>query len=153
MSNTDQPEQKNSFALAGLSAGEHDTSLSPLAPAGDDSETLELPRAALLALRKSGGLRFSSRTLVVYRDGRVWSDAEGARLRRIGADDLARLRHLALRARLARHGSPGAGQPPDGYAYEIAVRVGRRVRRAELLDGHIPAEVAALLRALRQRKP
>jgi hypothetical protein len=135
------------FALGdAVGAGEYDTSLSQPAPTGDG---LIVPRDALLAFRKSGGLRFSSRAIVVYRNGWV-VPSEGAvgKRRYLGDDALAKLANLALRSGLARHKSTGMRQPPDSYAYAIAVRIGRRVRRAEVTDGSIPAELAALIRTL-----
>ncbi|HEX9372348.1 MAG TPA: hypothetical protein VF897_15140, partial [Roseiflexaceae bacterium] len=68
------------------------------APAED---RLELPAGALVALRKSGGLKFSSREVVVYRDGRVTYQAippeepEAARApRKLTRAQLADLRGL-----------------------------------------------------------
>lgn len=151
MSDPTQPEEQpgpppSGFALGGLGAGEHDTSLSPPPPAAAD---LPLPRDALLAFRKSGGLRFSSRAIVVYRNGWVVpADGGRGRPRHLGVAALAKLARQALRSGLARHTPAGARQPPDGSAYEIAARIGSRVRRAEVMDGSIPPDLAPLIRAL-----
>ncbi|NNJ09241.1 hypothetical protein EKD04_002750 [Chloroflexales bacterium ZM16-3] len=148
MSDQSKPDEQKGFALDGLSAGEYDTSLSQPAP-DDAGEALELPQGALLAFRRSGGLRFTTRTIIVYRDGWVLSVDEQAAWRfHLRADELDRLAHLALRAQLARHRPSGAAQPPDAYAYEIAARIGRRVRRAEAMGGSIPAPLAPLIRSL-----
>lgn len=147
MSDQNQPEQQSGYSLGGLSAGEYDTQLT------SPEQMLQVPRDALLAYRISGGLRFRSRRLCIFRDGWVLVDddeAGGARLRHLSPAALARLRHLALRARLALPRPGTAGQPPDGYAYEIAFRRGKQVRHMELMSGSIPAEVAPLLRALRR---
>ena len=55
-------------------------------------EPLRLPRGAFVGLRKSGGLKFGTREVVVYPDGRVAYDARGVpqkeytRLRRVMND-------------------------------------------------------------------
>ncbi|MBX0328486.1 hypothetical protein K2Z83_12440 [Oscillochloris sp. ZM17-4] len=147
MSDPNQPDAQMSFSLGGLGAGEYDTDLHQPAP-NDADERLELPRGALIAFRRSGGLRFTTREITVYRDGRVIREGGAARPAHLRDDQLAQLAHMALRARLARHGAAGTRQTPDGYAYEVAARIGRRVRRAEVQDGAIPAELAPLIRAL-----
>jgi len=43
--------------------------------AGDDR--LKLPRGAFIAFRQSGGLRFSTREVIVYNDGHVISRQQG----------------------------------------------------------------------------
>ncbi len=148
MSDQNKPDQQGGFSLGDLSAGEYDTSLGQPAPDAA-GEALELPSGALLAFRRSGGMRFTTRTIFVYRGGWVLSvDAQAARRFHLRPDELDRLVGLALRAGLARHRPSGAAQPPDGYAYEIAARVGRQVRRAEVMTGSIPAALAPLVRAL-----
>jgi hypothetical protein len=156
MSDPDQPEDQpgpppSGFALGGLGAGEYDTSLGQPAPAGDDE--LTVPRDALLAFRKSGGLRFRSRAIVVYRNGWV-VPADGAQGKpcHLGEGAMARLTQLVLRSGLAR-AKPTGAQPPDGHAYEIVARIGGRVRRAEAMDGSIPVDFAALIRALSRLLP
>ena len=54
-----------------LSSGLRDDRLQ----AADDR--LKLPRGAFIALRQSGGLRFSTREVIVYNDGRVISRRQG----------------------------------------------------------------------------
>lgn len=130
------------FSLGDLSASGYDSQLQQPAEG-----PIALPRTALLSFRKSGGMRFSSRGAVIYRDGWVAPVGEGLRWRHLGDGDLDRLAHLALRARLGRR-RPARQQPPDGYAYEIAARVGGRVRRAEVMTGAVPAEMRPLISAL-----
>lgn len=156
MSDPNRPEEQpgpppSGLALGGLGAGAYDTSLRQPAPAADD---LSLPRGALLAFRKSGGLRFRSRTIIVFRSGWVLqsSCAEDV-LRHLGDDALAKLARLALRSGLSRQRPAGTRHAPDGHTYEIAARIGRHVRRAEALDGSIPADLAALIRALSRLLP
>jgi hypothetical protein len=40
-------------------------------------------------------------------------------------------------------------QSPDGYAYELIVRMGRKSRSIEFFDGSIPPEVQPLLAQLK----
>ncbi|MBK9714080.1 MAG: hypothetical protein IPO81_22670 [Kouleothrix sp.] len=132
----------------------------PPPPSADDPEQLTLPRGALVAMRKSGGLSFSSREIVVFRDGRVAYRRSGAaghapageptRLTAAQLDDLL----AALRAvDFARLAPAAGGQPPDRFAYEIVARPRRRIKVAEVFDGSIPETVAPLIRQLRALMP
>jgi hypothetical protein len=116
----------------------------------------QLPRGALIALRQSGGLRFSTREVMVYHDGRVIArrqgkldTREGSRLITPGevADLKAALAHSSLRAlpRFASIGRPS----PDGYAYELIARTGRKSKSIEFFDGSIPCAVQPLLAQLK----
>lgn len=149
------------FSLGGLAAGDADTTLGrrneppppEVAPAGD---SLILPRGALVTLRKSGGLRFSSRVCVVYRNGRVERAdlASGpARPVYLSQNELQRLRHLLLRSRLASWVHIWGSPSPDAYSYEIAARFGHNIRRVELHDGGIPNAIEPLARSLSQLLP
>lgn len=164
MSDTDemggpQAMPAGGFDLGGLAAGEADTALRAGEPApaeGEPDERLIVPRGALVVFRKSGGLRFTSRSCVVYRSGRVErsSLAEGrARPARLSAAEMDRLRHLLLRARLASWERERPGPPPDGYSYEIAARYGSTTRRVDLADHHIPDAIEPLVRALSKLLP
>lgn len=120
--------------LGGLAAGGFDSSLGgdEAAPAGGP---LELPRGALVAFRKSGGLRFSSRGVVVTRGGWVEPMAGTAgRRRHITPEALAVLERLILRSGLTRVGQGPAPATRDGFAYEIAAHVAGRARSVELHD-------------------
>lgn len=164
MSDTDEmggwPEgmPAGGFDLGGLAAGEADTTLGArdrAEPPAED-ELLAVPRGALVAFRKSGGMRFTSRSCVVYRSGRVErsSTATGpARPTRLSPAEMARLRHLLLRARLASWERERPGPTPDGYSYEIAARYGSTTRRVELADPHIPDAIDPLVRALTKLLP
>ncbi|WP_129629445.1 protealysin inhibitor emfourin [Candidatus Oscillochloris fontis] len=136
----DQPK----YVLDGLSTGDYDTSLTP--ETGDDE--LELPPGALLAFRSSGGMRFTSREWVLYRDGWIVVNDEAPRMRHISRANVAHLAHLALRARLARP-RPRPTPPADGYIYEVVAHLGGRTYHAEFAQASIPPEAAPLLRALR----
>ena len=66
---------------------------------GPRDDELKLPRDAFIALRQSGGLRFSTREITVYNDGRViWRRQgklhAGEGSRRISPDEVAELKEL-----------------------------------------------------------
>ena len=61
----------NDQPLGTLSDGPRDDRLKA------DDDQLKLPRGAFIAFQQSGGLRFSTRSLIVYRDGRVISRRQG----------------------------------------------------------------------------
>lgn len=165
MSDPDEQEQTGGlppggFSLGGLS-GEADRSLNagdgeletsaPDASTGD--EALELPRGALVAFRKSGGLRFSSRGIVVGRGGWV-EPMEGTvgRKRRITDEALATLERLLLQGGLARASYRKRSATPDGYAYELTARVAGKLRRVTLEDP-LPDEQERLVRVLQRLLP
>jgi hypothetical protein len=119
-----------------------------------DYEPLTLPRGGLVAFRKSGGFRFSSRGFVVYRWGQVvpLAGTEG-RARRLSAEARAALRHRLLMARLGQiQVAPGGGRR-DGYGYELVARIGLRTRSLEFDDGAIPPELARLVELLQRLMP
>jgi hypothetical protein len=135
--------------LGRLSSGPHDDRLQ----ATDDR--LRLPRGAFIALRQSGGLRFSTREVTVYNDGRViWQrqgklDA-GKGSRRITPDGVAELKDLIAQSGLRKFSNP-IGQPsPDGYAYELIARIDRKSTSIEFFTGSIPADIQTLLVRLKK---
>jgi len=81
----DQPPPPPAEVLGTLSGEPYDSGLKvnqPPAPVDPleaaPADTLRLPRGALVAMRRSGGLKFRSREVVVYRDGRVnYDDGDG----------------------------------------------------------------------------
>lgn len=127
-------------------------------PQAASEAPLTLPKGALVVMRKSGGLHFISRQVVVRTDGRIvrTHDAatpthkEAKRSNRLSRDELARLRLMLAKSNLAQvAGRVGkATQNPDAYAYEIVARVGRKVQAAEVFDGSIPPELEPLIRRL-----
>ena len=140
----------NADQLGRLSSGPRDDRLQ----AADDR--LKLPRGAFIAFRQSGGLRFSTREVMVYHDGRVVARRQGKLDTREGSwritpdemgDLKAAIAHSGLRD-LPRFSSIGQ-QNPDGYAYELIARAGRKLKSIEFFDGSIPAEVQPLLAQLR----
>jgi hypothetical protein len=122
----------------------------PPAPESGPADTLRLPRGALVAMRRSGGFKFRSREVVVYRDGRVnYDDGESGphTVWTLGDAELAELRRALDQAGLAK--LPAAGrQNPDAFAYEIVARPARRVYSVEAFQGSIPASLAPLIQLL-----
>jgi hypothetical protein len=116
---------------------------------------LTLPDGALVALRRSGGLVFRSREIVVYGDGRVETSSMGggraARQgagRRLDSTEVAELRQALERVKLDQVPAPIGQQSPDMFVYEIAVSEGGVPRMFEIADGSIPDTVAPLIRRL-----
>lgn len=164
MSDPEQPEQQpdpsgippGGFSLGDLNAGEFDTSLKQPESAAD-SEQLDLPPGAFVAMRKSGGMRFSSRTVVVYRSGRIETSSiqafvseQGAPPIRLSSTAVQLLERLVQQSGLARRQPIAARPSADGYSYELVARAGRRLRRATLYDGSIPAPIRPLLNVLQR---
>jgi hypothetical protein len=159
----DQPPAPPAEILGTLSGGPYDSELKadqPPAPAelpalinpleSASADTLRLPRGALVAMRRSGGFKFRSREVVVYRDGRVnYDDGEsGPRtVWTLSEAEMAELRRVLGLAGLAQQ--PAAGrQNPDAFAYEIVARPARRVYSVEVFHGSIPAPIAPLIQQL-----
>jgi len=115
---------------------------------------LKLPRGAFIALRQSGGLRFSTREVIVYNDGRVIWNRQGKfdtgnGSRQITPDEVAEFKDLLAHSGLRELANP-IGQPsPDGYAYELIVRLGRKSTALEFFTGSISAEIQPLLARLK----
>lgn len=119
-----------------------------------ETEPLKLARGAFIALRKSGGMNFSTREVVVYPDGRVAHDARGVpqkeynRLRRALNDgQMLSLRKLLDHSNFWR--AEGGGEHnPDAFAYEIVARLGQRSNEITLFDGSIPENLKPLVERL-----
>lgn len=117
-------------------------------------EPLKLPRGAFIGLRKSGGMNFSTREVVVYPDGRVAYDARGVpqkeytRLRRVMNDgQIISLRKLLDQTNFWKAESTGK-QNPDAFAYEIAAHLNLRSHEIEVHDGSVPENLKPLLERL-----
>ncbi|WP_298816603.1 hypothetical protein [Chloroflexus sp.] len=108
----------------------------------------ELPRAALLRVSRSGGLRFQSHTITIYRNGLVISDKRARRPRFLASLAFTRLYHTLLQTRPFR--LPHCIESgPDSYVYTIQARIGERMCRFEVSAHHTLPAVRALLRQLR----
>jgi hypothetical protein len=138
----------NDETLGTLSGGPRDDRLQ----ANDDR--LKLPRKAFIAFRQSGGLRFSTREVIVYNDGRVIARRQGKLgagegLRRITSEEVAGLKEMIEQSGFFGLPRSIGSQSPDGYAYELIARMGRKSRSIEFFDGSIPAELQPLLTQLK----
>jgi hypothetical protein len=115
-------------------------------------EQLALPRGGLVAMRRSGGIKFRSREVVVYRDGRVnYDDGEGSGPRTVWTlsdAELAELRDALDQADLPHQPASAGRQNPDAFAYEIVARPGRRAYAVEVFQGSIPPTLAPLIQRL-----
>ena len=171
MSDPHEPEQRPEgqpeefpaagVSLGGLGAGGFDTSLRVGEDGGEqegapppEEGRLELPRGALVAFRKSGGLRFTSRGFVVYRSGWVvpLEGTEGRR-RHMTPDARDALEALLLRSGMSRQSHRKARGTRDGYAYEIVAHYGGRIRHTEVEDGAIPDDLRRLIDVLQRLMP
>jgi hypothetical protein len=161
--------------LGNVGAGPHDTELNPPVPrapishrkgkaqppaavtptgqpAPPDTDPLTLPRGGLVAMRQSGGLRFRSREIVVYRSGKavyrqLAPTSEESATRQLPLSELVELHHLLKQSNFAKLLVTGR-QNADAFAYEIIARVGRRVHFVEAFEGSIPESLAPLIRKL-----
>lgn len=148
------PPEGISLGLSGRDPTGFDSSLTPSADPAD--APLDLPQNGMVALRKSGGMRFTSRAVTVLRSG--WAHQQPhaeppPRPRRVTPAATEALRRLALRARLGALPDTVGTPSPDAYAYELATRIGRRVHRVTVYDGSIPARLEPLIRALSRLLP
>ena len=154
------------LALSGLAAGDVERTLKadaeptdapleaaalppvPPTPANDDQ--LALPRGGLVALRKSGGLRFSSRGCVVFRNGWVvplaGTTGNPYRITDAACTELEALIQRSGMSRSLRK----ARATPDGYAYELTARYAGRTRYAEAMDGAMPPALGELIEAFQR---
>ena len=132
----------------------------PAAQPSEREEALALPEGAWLAMRKSGGLLFSSREVVVYGDGRVTGSAIGggrperdAPPRRLGAAQLAALRRAVEQVNFARLPAAVGHQGRDAFIYELIARSGRATHAVEVFEGAIPEQLAPLVEQLNRLLP
>jgi hypothetical protein len=127
-------------------------------PVGGE-EALALPDGAWLAMRKSGGLLFSSREVVVYGDGRVTGSAIGggrpqrdAPPRRLPPAQLAALHRAVEQIDFDRLPAAG-GQSRDAFVYELVARRGQTTYAADVFEGAIPEQLAPLIEQLNRLLP
>jgi hypothetical protein len=138
----------NDEALGTLSGEPHDDRLQ----ANDDR--LELPRGVFIAFRQSGGLRFSTREVMVYDDGYVIARRQGKLdagegSRRLTPDEVAELKEMIEQSGFVGLPRSIGRQSPDGYAYELIAHVGGKSKPIEFFDGSIPPEAQPLLTQLK----
>ncbi len=132
----------------------------PVAQPSGREEALALPKGAWLAMRKSGGLLFSSREVAVYEDGRVAGSAIGggrperdAPPRRLAAAQLAALRRAVEQIDFGRLPAVAGHQGRDAFVYELIARSGRATHAVEVFEGAIPEQLAPLVEQLNRLLP
>lgn len=124
-------------------------------PAGAGPVQLLLPRDAFVAFRQSGGFRFNTREVIVYRDGRVTWRREGKfeagqGERQLTSEESADLRDMIEQSGFFELPTPIGRPTPDGYAYELSAQAADRAAAIEFFSGSIPANVQALVTRLQQ---
>jgi hypothetical protein len=120
-------------------------------PPAPKLERLELPRGALIAFRKSGGIKFLSREIAIYPDGRA--SLSGTDLPKPTAKTLTAAQITEIRQMLSQAGFfglmlAGGHQPPDSYAYEIIAQGDAKPNYVEVFDGGIPVSLVQLIKSL-----
>jgi hypothetical protein len=122
-----------------------------------EDNRLALPRGGLVAMRMSGGFRFGSREICVYRSGKIayvqTAPALISETRQLPLSQLVEMHHLLKQSDLARLPATAGRQSGDAFAYEIVARVGRVVRSVEVFEGSIPDSLAPLIHKLKQLMP
>jgi hypothetical protein len=108
-----------------------------------------------VALRKSGGLVFRSREIVLYEDGRVETSALGPGRpasagpeRTLSNAELTTLRRAIAQSDFDQLPATIGQQRPDSFIYELAALAGGKPRTIEIAEGQIPTAVAPLIRQL-----
>lgn len=173
--NQNSPPPAGGRVLGSIPAGPRDTTLGglrtgatsvpdrpvvppppPLFSSADDQ--LRLPRGGWVAMRKSGGFKFSWREIFVYQDGRVkYVSSDRTSHVKMPAARLNDNQKFELRRTLAETQFPAAStnarHSPDTFAYELVARVGRKVYTAEVFEGSIPGSLAPLIQHLQRLMP
>ena len=114
-----------------------------------------LADGAIVCMRMSGGIRFSSRDVSVFADGLVRSkhvehgnDAAAATELKLDASVLVDIVSL-ISAETFAPISVTTNQRPDTYAYELIATVDNKIHELEVFDGSIPKPVGELIALLK----
>jgi hypothetical protein len=116
---------------------------------------LQLPRGAFIAFRQSGSLRFSTREVIVYNDGRVifrqrGKPAEATNTQRISREAVAELQDMLDQSGFFDLPASIGRPSPDGHAYEILARARRTTRQVETFTGSVPAALRPMIQQLQK---
>lgn len=124
------------------------------------AKSLELPRGAMLVMRVSGGVHFTTQEMAVYPDGRVThGTGDTSRktyeraARTLNDAQVMRLRRLLEQSGFFRVTRAGDKQSPDTYAYEILARLGSKNNRIEVFTGTMPDGIQELVDYLMRWMP
>lgn len=153
-------DEKKDSTLGAIPLGKRDAKLTSPPARGSHKksarpkiEPLQLPKGALIAFRRSGGLKFDSREIVIFADGRT--ALSGTDLpkptgapQKLNNAQIAELRQLLEQVGFLRLKSAGGQQPPDSYAYEIIAQVDNKSNYVEVFDGKIPEALMPLIQRL-----
>lgn len=133
------------------------TPTSNAAPGHAPVQPLTLPRGALVAMRRSGGLKFSSQEIYVYPDGRIThgerdlsTEPHARPGRKLNDAQIMRLRRLLSSSGFFGFKTEPRPQDPDAHVYELAGRIGSKSNQIELHTGAIPDRLAPLVEMLSQ---
>ena len=153
-------DEKRGSTLGAIPQGKRDAKLEGKpAPASHKKnvrpriERLQLPKSAWIAFRQSGGLKFSSREIVIFPDGRVGSGGtdlpkQVSTPQKLGEGQVAELRRMLVQSGFSRLLLAGGQQPPDSYAYEIVAQMDAKSNYVEVFDGKIPESLMPLIQRL-----
>jgi len=153
-------DEKKDSTLGAIPSGKRDAKLEGKPAPGSHKksarpkiEPLQLPKGALIAFRKSGGFKFSSREIALYPDGRVSlsgtdSPKQASSAPKLSDAQIAELRRLLDQVGFARLRLGGGQQPPDSYAYEIVAQIDGKANSIEVFDGKIPDALTPLIQRL-----
>lgn len=162
MNNEATPEREQPDELAKIGQGAEAGGLNVRGSSHrkQSAEPAQRQPGALVAMRKSGGLHFSWRLVVVHQDGRIiyksntiGAPAAAQVVGRLNDAQQAELQRLIAGTAFAARPLPGGPQNPDAFAYEIIAWQGDRQVFAEVLDGRIPATFVPLIARLNQLIP
>lgn len=160
--------KKDDLPLADVPPGERASSLDSSQPDASSDRSasppqarkkLALPKGAFIAFRKSGGIKFSSREIVVYPDGRVTYDSQGEqkhgpeRPRKLNDAQIIQLRRSLEQANFFRLRSGEGEQSGDVFAFEIVARLGSRTNDVEFFTGNLPKVLEGLIQRLTDLMP
>lgn len=130
------------------------------AESAPEAKPLELPRGAMLTMRVSGGIRFTTQDMVIYPDGRVTHGGGDTgrtvyqRASRVLNDaQIVKLRRMLDQSGFFRMKPPKGEQSQDSYAYEIVARVGTKHNRIEVFTGTMPEPLNSLIEQLMKWMP
>jgi hypothetical protein len=122
-------------------------------------ERLALPKGALIAFRKSVGLKSASREIVIYPDGRVSyggadlsKNAYERAARRMNDAQMANLRRLLDKVGFFRIESEEGEPQSKAVVYEIAARLGKRSNNVQVF-GAMPGALEPLIEQLNRLMP
>lgn len=162
-SDTERPERADEPRVLGrLPAGPYDSGLRP-EPSSRERQQEQpaqsherLQRGVWVRLRSAGGFVFRRSELMISHSGRLSYTSSGAgmygdtRVVRQLTDDQLEVLRQTIDATIFETTETTARFNPDAVAYELRIRNGRRIDRAEAVQGSVPEGLTQLIRLLGQ---